>query len=343
MTIIKRAPCNKEVGDFMNTLPEVRSAGLLDDLPAELRPLVQDVESFVAQSVSKNTLRAYSSDWRTFAEWCELHHQSALPASSATVALYAAHLVRLGRKAATIDRHMSSIKHFHRWMKYSESPTDTVEVETVLRGIRRTIGTDQQGKAPATTPTLRTLVEACPDTLIGLRDRALLLIGFAGAFRRSPLVALDVSDIAFRHEGLVIHIRKDKTDQEQQGRDIGIPYGSNPTTCPVRALRAWLDVAAITEGAVFRSFDKRKNLQTGRIAPDDVARIIKRRCKDAGIDPTTYAGHSLRAGFVTSAAEAGVQERVIAEQTGHESMRVLRRYIRKGSLFRDNPAAKVGL
>lgn len=327
----------------LRTLPENHSSNPLDDLPAELRPLVQDVESFVTQSLSKNTLRAYSSDWKTFTAWCELHNQIVLPASPATVALYAAHLVRLGRRAATIDRHMSSIKHFHRWMKYSESPTDTVEVETVLRGIRRTIGTDQQGKAPATTPTLRTLVEACPDTLIGLRDRALLLIGFAGAFRRSPLVALDVADIAFRHEGLVIHIRKDKTDQEQQGRDIGIPYGSNPTTCPVRALRAWLDAAAITEGAVFRSFNRQRILKETRIYPEDVARIVKRRCKDAKIDPTTYSGHSLRAGFVTSAAEAGVQERVIAEQTGHESMRVLRKYIRKGSLFRDNPAAKVGL
>lgn len=313
------------------------------NLPAELRPLVKDVESFVAQSLSKNTVRAYHSDWRTFCKWCDLHKQGYMPASPATVALYAAHLVKCDRKAATIDRHMSSIKYWHRCMRFSESPTDTVEVETVLKGIRRTIGTDQQGKSPATTPMLRKLVETCPATLIGLRDRALLLVGFAGAFRRSPLVALDVADVEFRHEGLVVHIRKDKTDQEQQGREIGIPYGSNPATCPVRALRAWLDSANITEGPIFLSFDPRRKLQQKRITPDDVARIIKRRCKDAGVDPATYAGHSLRSGFVTSAAEAGVQERIIADQTGHESMRVLRKYIRKGSLFRENAAAKVGL
>lgn len=324
-------------------MTELTAYNPLHELPAELRPLVQDVEAFVAQSLSKNTLRAYSSDWRTFSEWCELHEQGSMPASSATVALYAAHLVRLGRKAATIDRHMSSIKHFHRWMKFSESPTDTVEVETVLKGIRRAIGTDQQGKAPTTTPMLRKLVEACPSTLIGFRDRALLLVGFAGAFRRSPLVALNVEDIEFRHEGLVVLIRKDKTDQEKQGREIGIPYGSNPTTCPVRALRTWLDSAEIKEGPIFLSFDKGRNLQQVRVNPDDVARIIKRRCKDAGIDPAAYAGHSLRSGFVTAAAEAGVQERIIADQTGHESMRVLRKYIRKGSLFRENAAAKVGL
>lgn len=315
----------------------------LANLPAELRPLVQDVESFVSHSLSRNTLRAYSSDWRDFTAWCDQHDQRPLPASPATVALYAAHLVRLGRKASTIDRRMSSIKHFHRWASFSESPTDTTEVETVLRGVRRTIGTAQHGKAPATTPTIRQLVDACPDSLMGLRDRALLLVGFAGAFRRSTLVALNVEDLSFQHEGLVITLRKDKTDQEQAGREIGVPYGSTPSTCPVRTLKRWLEQSRITEGAVFRSFTPKQALQPHRLSPEDVARIVKRHCKTAGIDPKEYAGHSLRAGFVTAAALAGVQERIIAEQTGHESMRVLRKYIRKGTLFQENAAAKVGL
>jgi integrase len=232
----------------------------------------------------------------------------------------------------------TAIKHVHRWAGFSESPTDTLEVETAMRGLRRTIG-----KAPAETRTLRLLVEACPETLIGLRDRALLLIGFAGAFRRSARVALDVGDVVFRHEGLVVTIRKDTTDQEQAGREIGIPDGSNPTTCPVRTLRQWVDAAQLTDEPLFRSFSKAKGVQHRRIASEDVARIIKRRCRDAGLDPSAYSGHSLRAGFVTSAALAGVQERIIAEQTGHESMRVLRKYIRKGSLFRDNAATNVGL
>lgn len=316
----------------------------LTALPAALRPLVQDVEQFVAHSLSKNTLRAYGSDWRDFTAWCDDHDQTTLPATPATIALYAAALVRRGRKAATIDRRLSAIKHFHRWAGFSESPTDTVEVETLMRGIRRTIGTAQPGKAPALTATIRQLVEVCPaDTLIGMRDRALLLLGFAGAFRRSALVALNMSDVAFQHDGLVVTIRRDKTDQEGHGREIGIPYGSTPITCPVRTLRQWLDQAQITGGPIFRSFSKRRVLQAQRLHADEVARIVKRRCRDAGIDPTAYAGHSLRAGFVTAAAMAGVQERVIAEQTGHESMRVLRKYIRKGTLFHDNPAAKVGL
>lgn len=236
-----------------------------------------------------------------------------------------------------------SIKHFHRWASFADSPTDTPQVETVLKGIRRTIGIHQTEKAPATTDILRQLVDACPDTLLGLRDRTLLLVGFAGAFRRSALIALNVDDLTFRYEGLTILIRRDKTDQEGEGREIGIPYGSNPITCPVRTLKQWIERANITTGAIFRSFNKHHQIKQARISPEDVARIIKRRCSGAGIDARDYAGHSLRAGFVTSAAVAGVQEWLIAEQTGHQTTRVLRKYIRKAKLFDGNPAGKVGL
>lgn len=313
------------------------------DLSVELQTLVKDVEGFVAESLSRNTLRAYTADWRDFVGWCRDSGLHALPATSATVALYAAAMVRRDLKAGTISRRMSALKHFHRWAGFPESPTNAVEVETVMRGIRRSLGTAQRGKAPTSTAMLRRMLSSCPSTLIGLRDSAVLLVGFAGAFRRSALVALDAQDVEFREEGLVVLIKRDKTDQEGQGRVIGIPYGSNPDTCPVRVLRRWLCDAAITEGPVFRSFSPHGDIQSRRLGAEDVARIVKKTCAAAGIDPKDFAGHSLRAGFVTTAAEAGEQERVIAEQTGHQSMAVLRTYIRKGSLFRNNPAAKLGL
>jgi site-specific recombinase XerD len=318
-------------------------AAAIANLPAELIPLVEDVEGYIAGSLSKNTLRSYESDWRQFTAWCEEYGRSALPADPGDVALFAAHLVRLGRKVSTIERKMAAIKYRHHLRGY-ESPTNTAGVETVLAGIRRAIGREQKGKAPATTPRLREMVASCDTTLIGLRDRALLLLGFAGAFRRSALVALDVEDLDFQDGGIVVTIRRDKTDQEGEGREIGIPYGSDPATCPVRAVRNWLTKAQITMGALFRSCSpKGTSVKDQRLGDGDVARIIKRRCKLAGLDPKRYAGHSLRAGFATSAALAGVQERVIAEQTGHKNMLVLRKYIRKGTLFAENAATKVGL
>ena len=187
----------------------------------------------------------------------------------------------------------------------------------------------------------------------GIRNRALLLIGFAGAFRRSELVDLDVEDLDFRDEGLVITVRRSKTDQEGQGLLKGIPYGSDRDTCPIRSLQLWLETASITSGAIFRSVNKgdkvilhrRRNGEVieARLGGRDVARIVKRCAQRAGLDPQRYAGHSLRAGFATTAAERQVPEQEIMDQTGHKSLLMLRRYIRKGSVLKNNAAAKIGL
>ncbi len=181
------------------------------------------------------------------------------------------------------------------------------------------------------------------DTLRGRRDRALLLVGFAGAFRRSELVSLDVGDVAFNTDGLVVQLRRSKTDQEGQGRKVGLPFGSNPLTCPVRALRDWFSQGNITLGPIFRSIDRHGNLKPMRLTDQSVALIVKRSAKTAGLDWERYAGHSLRAGLATAAAMADVSERSIMEQTGHKSLPVVRRYIRDGSLFRRNAATAVGL
>jgi integrase len=186
------------------------------------------------------------------------------------------------------------------------------------------------------------MTAALPGSLLGLRDRALLTLGFAGAFRRSELVALDVTDISFTADGLEVALRRSKTDQEAAGRKVGIPYGSLRITCPVRALRAWLDAAVITEGAVFRSVNRWSALGD-RLSDKAVALVVKRHAATIGLDATKFAGHSQRAGLATSAAKAGKSERAIMNQTGHRSAAMVRRYIRDASLFSDNAAAGIGL
>jgi integrase len=223
------------------------------------------------------------------------------------------------------------------------SPTSSGLVRRTHGGIRRTIGTAQTGKAPALVDDLKRMLAALPDSRVGRRDRALLLLGFAGAFRRAELVSLDVSDLEFSRAGLIVTLRKSKTDQEGRSRRVGIPFGSSAATCPVRSVQAWLEAARITSGPVFRSLDVFDRVQPGRLSDKAVARMIKRRAKAIGLDPTRYAGHSLRAGLATSAAAAGASERVIMAQTGHRSADMVRRYIREGSLFRQNAAALVGL
>jgi integrase len=182
-----------------------------------------------------------------------------------------------------------------------------------------------------------------PGTRVGLRDRALLLLGFAGAFRRSELVGLDVTDLELSSGGLVVTLRRAKTDQEGRSRRVGIPYGSSERTCPVRSLQAWLDSARISDGPVFRSLDKFQRVQNRRLSDKAVARIVKRRAAAVGLDPARYAGHSLRAGLATSAAAGGASERVIMAQAGHRSADMVRRYIRGGNLWRENAASLAGL
>lgn len=309
---------------------------------AAIASVVERVQDYARQSKAANTIRAYRADWRHFADWCHAQGVNAMPATPQVVVVYLTDLAGQGIKVSTIQRRITAISQAHQVAGY-DSPTKVEAVRTVLKGIRRVHGTAQEAKTPATMPDIRAMVGTLSENLLGLRDRALLLIGFAGAFRRSELVNLDVTDAQVTREGIVITLRKSKTDQDGQGRKIGIPYGSKPETCPVRALQAWLEASGITEGALFRSVNRHGQLQEGRLSDKAVALVIKRCAEAAGLDPAKYAGHSLRAGLATSAAAAGVSERAIMNQTGHKSLNMVRRYIREGSLFRENAAASVGL
>jgi len=193
------------------------------------------------------------------------------------------------------------------------------------------------------TEDIQQMVAMLPATLHGMRDAALLLIGFAGAFRRSELVALDVDDLQLRSEGYLIRIRRSKTDQQGRGRWVGIPYGDHPTTCPVLALQRWLAASTITEGAVFRGVNRHGQLASTRLSKRAIADIVKRTAETGGLDPSRYSGHSLRSGHCTSAARAGVPERIIMQQTGHRSERMVRHYIQQSSVFTENSAKALGL
>lgn len=308
---------------------------------ADVVTLRDQARDYVRLSKAANTVRAYRNDWRHFTAWCDAQGFGFLPAAPETIALYlSAHAGRL--RVATLGRRIISIGQAHR-AAGQDDPTKHTAVRTVWQGIRRAHGVAPQGKAPAVTAVVRRMVDALPEGLLGVRDRALLLVGFAGAFRRSELVGISVEDLDFGTEGLVILLRRSKTDPEGAGRKVGIPYGSNPATCPIRALQAWLQATGILAGPVFRPVGRHGHVGATRLSDRAVALAVKRYAAAAGLDPTRYSGHSLRAGLATSAAAAGVGERSIMAQTGHRSPMMVRRYIRDGNLFRENAAAAVGL
>lgn len=305
---------------------------------------VEQARQYAAKAKSERTLAAYQSDWNDFLEFCRRTGQGSLPARPETVALYLTYLVdERQRKASTLARRVAAISQVHQTAGY---PTPTAEsvVRSVLAGIRRVHGSEQTAKTALSPELLRKLVGRLPDTLRGRRDRALLLVGFAGALRRSELVALEVRDLAFQPEGMVLTIRRSKTDPEATGQLVGIPYGEQPDTCPVTALQAWLEAAKITEGAVFRPIERWSNIVQPRPLEDRrVATLLKTLVQRAGLDPKDFAGHSLRSGLATAAAAGGASERAIMDQTRHKSVKQVRRYIQRGSLFRDNAAKYTGV
>jgi site-specific recombinase XerD len=303
-------------------------------------PSLQRAREFARQSKAENTLRGYRGDWKDFCRWCEARELCPLPATPEAVAGYiadcAGHL-----KVGSIQRRLNAIAEAHKAVGV-ESPTTAGMVRNTIKGIRRTMGTATVQKAAALTDDIRAMVSMTDTGLIGTRDRAMILLGFAGAFRRSELVGLNVEDCKFGKDGLTVTLRRSKTDQDGVGRKVGIPYGSNPDTCPVRTVQAWIEQSGAT-GPLFRSITRHGRLRPGRLSGIDVARVVKKLAVRAGLDAAKYAGHSLRAGHATSAAIAGASERSIMNQTGHRSVQMVRRYIRDGSLFRENSAGKLGL
>lgn len=288
------------------------------------------VADYLRQSVSENTRRAYKNDLEHFLTW-----GGSVPCSDDLLATYLADHAGI-LAIATLTRRLASISKAHA-ARGSPSPARSALVQSTLRGIKRAHAKPQRLAKPLLVEDLTVILCGMGDTAKDTRDRALLLLGFAGGFRRSELVAINCKDIEPQRKGLVVTIRRSKTDQEGEGRKVGIPFARG-RHCPVHSIEAWLELAGIDDGPLFRPVTRHGRIGQARLSGEAVALIVKQRVEEIGLCPAAYSGHSLRSGLATSAAAAGVSSWKIRAQTGHASDAMLSRYIRDGELFVNNAA-----
>jgi integrase len=291
--------------------------------------------------VARNTALGYGYDWRMFCAWAKSRGLDSLPATAETVALYLTDLLTQGKKITTARRRKCAI--FYEHLARGLPPPESDEIRELLCGAQRLSGEKPRQMRPISVRELRRMSVklARMSTPRALRDRALLVVGFASALRRSNLGALNLADIEFVSQGLILTIDREKGDQEGRGRLIGLARGRHAHTCPVRVLRAWLRVRGDRPGPLFPRFDRRD--PGGPLDGESICRLVKKALTLIGIDPVQHGAHSLRAGFVTAAGEANVGELVIARHTGHQSMQVLRRYFRRSDIWRANASSLLGL
>lgn len=315
-------------------------------LPQTLEELEGRAEDYFRSARAPNTIKAYAHDLQDFATWCKVDAGglSPLPATPRTVSLYMTDVAGRGLKAATVQRRLAAIAQLHQEANLDD-PTKTKAVRNTYRGIVREIGTYQEGKAPLLPATLRRVLKGfeLERGPAAVRDRALLLLGLAGGYRVSELASLRAQDVEFTDEGAIVLLRSSKTDQKGGGLYKGIPYGEHPETCPVTHLQAWLRTVREKDGPLFRAVDRHGNVKGNRMASDSISRVVKKRAQAAGLDPSRYSGHSLRAGLVTAASEGGAHDRTIMDQTHHRSLATLNRYRRRSGLFDNNAASYLGL
>lgn len=301
-------------------------------------------KAYQAAADAPATLRAYAADFANFRAWCEAHDLQPLPATEETVGAYLA-AAGLGYALPTLRRRVAAISRAHRMANHALD-TKHPAIRETLRGVARTHGEPARRSAALTTEDIRKLIELCGDDLAGLRDRALLLLGFSGALRRSELVGIDVAHLRPTPSGLRLTIPRSKTDAEGAGEEIGIARGSQSETCPVRALRTWLRTAEITDGPVFRRVTQWGTVGATRLHADAVRQILQKRAAAAGLkgsllEPVTP--HGMRAGFITTAYRNGVSDEEIMGHSRHRSLTTMRSYVRRAKLGKTSPSSKLGL
>lgn len=310
-----------------------------------------DPETLAARSRCESTWRAYAGDWRHFESWCAGQGVQSLPASPTTVGRYLA-AQGSSMKASTLDRRVTSIVVRHRRAGFPLDRNDA-HIADVLAGLRRTLGAATTQKVALTVEEIRAITAALPRSLTGVRDRAILLAGFAGAFRRAELAALERDDLHFTREGVIIQVRRSKSDPEGRGGAKGIPVGQTESSCPVRALKEWLIASRHRGGPLFRRIDRHGTVG-GPLSGEGVAHVVKRAVRrwalESGSGPAeadalaeAVGGHSLRAGMITTAARGGASEWSIMATTLHRSRGGLQPYVRLGRLFEDGAAGQLGL
>jgi len=325
------------------------------ELTAELTiPLTTTEAAYVEAARSANTLRGYRSDWREFTTWCAHHDLSPMPAAPSTITGYLTDLAQAGAKVGTMARRLSALRFAHR-LRELPDPTATARVVAVWEGIRRTHGAPPEQSKPLMPPELFHVLDACPQVktwrtarpdephLGGARDRALLLVGFVAALRRSELAALQVHDVAEHEHGLVLTLPRSKTNQTGQEVELVIlPRAHNPQHCPVRALRWWLSLAGITDGPLLQGVTKANRPSGKPLNAQSINALVQAAVERAGYDPAPYSAHSLRAGFVTYAHLRGASDRAIARQTRHRSLASVGTYVRVEGAWTGNAATELG-
>jgi site-specific recombinase XerD len=264
-----------------------------------------------------------------------------MPAEATVLVAYLTSLAKT-HKVSSITRRLAAISVAHRFSQQKTNPVKDFKVKQLVEGIKRKKKCAPTQKQPTVTLHIKEMVGEIPPTLQGLRDKALLLLGFSGALRRSELVGIDVEDLALCKEGLVVTIKKSKTDQYSFGRKVGVCFGDHEETCPVKAVTHWMKASGISAGPLFRPV-KWSKVQVARLSDKAVARMVKRYGADIGLEASKFSGHSLRAGLVTSAIQAGVDPLDVQRHSGHASLDMLKRYIRDATVFRGNPTNKIGL
>ena len=301
----------------------------MNNLITDVKSLQIETLKNLKNSKAENTLRAYQSDFKDFSIFCTKNGFSCIPTQPKVIALYITHLSK-SSKFSTLKRRIASISVIHKLKGHYLDTKHPIIMEN-LHGIKRTLGTRQKAKKPILINDLKLIIKAIDKEKI--RDKALILVGFAGGFRRSELVNINNEDIEFVPEGVKILIKRSKTDQSGEGSVKAIPYFDNQEFCPVITLKDYIknNFTKDYKGKVFKISDK------------SVALIIKRYANKAGLDSSRYAGHSLRSGFATTAAEFGAEERNIMAMTGHKTTQMVRRYIQEANLFKNNALNKIKL
>ena len=315
----------------------------MNEIVTDLKKLHEDTLNNLKSSKAINTLRAYKSDFKDFGSFCAKHGFNSMPSDPKIVSLYLTHLSSIS-KVSTLRRRLVSIGVVHKLKGHYLDTKHPIIIENLM-GIKRKKGSMQIGKKPILINHLKQIINIIDkqkiDEIKKLRDRSLILVGFSGGFRRTELISIDHENIDFVEEGVKINLKRSKTDQFGEGLVKGLPYFNNKKYCPVTSLRNWIKLSKIKTGPIFRRFLKGSILSDQRLTDQSVVLIIKEYLKLAGIENKNFAGHSLRSGFATVAAESGADERSIMAMTGHKTTQMVRRYIRESNIFKNNALNKI--
>lgn len=323
----------------MENLIELKQDSNHENTIETYHTLIEAARTLYDQRISDSTKRVYKSDWEIFKAWCNQHHLNADQSTTENIALFLTAQFKNGTHPSTLQRRLAAIR-FWFFNKNMPSPTENHLIVSLMKGIRR----DKQAKPkspkkPAVVSVLKKMVDTSPpNTLRGIRDRAILLLGFAGGYRRSEITAINIEDLSYNENGMDVSIQRSKTDQEGKGDIKAILKGTTPHYCPIIAVQTWIQKSKIISGPLFRGITKSGLIKQNRMAPDVIYQLMKRCALQAGLNFEDYSPHSLRSGFTTSAIENSAKITKVMSVTKHKSMKNLQSYILHAERYEQHPA-----